>query len=53
MEYRVFEGADHYYRTALDELEETISGYLAQRVEEQAAARALRTDKKRRQLQRD
>ena len=53
IEYRVFEGADHYYRNAQDELETTMSRYIEGRMNALAETRRLRPDKKRRQLPRD
>jgi len=53
LDYRVFEGADHYYRTSLDELQVAMDGYIKERLIDARNARSVKQDKKRRQLPRD
>ena len=53
IEYEVFEGADHYFRNSLDQLGETMTGYIGNTLQELMESRMLRSDKKRRQLPRD
>ncbi len=53
VEYKVFDGADHYFRTALDELGDTMTAYITERMESFEESRRLRPDRKRRQLPRD
>ncbi len=50
IKYEVFEGSDHYYRNAQDELEETVRAYIASRLEGLANERLMQ-DKKRRPSQ--
>lgn len=53
MQYTLINGADHYYRSQLDELSEVVKQYVNVRMEEFGARRRARPDRKRRQLPRD
>lgn len=53
VQYEVISGADHYYREKLEELGTLSKDYIEQRLEDYAARRNTRPDKKRRQLPRD
>jgi alpha/beta superfamily hydrolase len=53
MEYKVIQGADHYFRNHLDELGGMLDVYVADKVQEIIERRRARADKKRRQPPRD
>lgn len=53
VEYKTFEGADHYFRTMLDDLGKTMDAYIADRLRIFEANRQAMPSKKRRQLPRD
>lgn len=51
--YRVVNGADHYYRNNLDELNTIMDEYIKNRMSDFVQKRKVRPDRKRRQLPRD
>jgi alpha/beta superfamily hydrolase len=53
IEYKVINGADHYYRNNLGELSSTLDDYIARRMADFSQRRKVRPDRKRRQLPRD
>lgn len=53
VQYKVFGGADHYFRNSLDELETTMTSYVAERMRAFEEARRAMPSRKRRQLPRD
>lgn len=53
IEYKVINGADHYYRNNLDELNGIIDDYISRRLADFSQRRKIRPDRKRRQLPRD
>lgn len=53
IEYQLFPGADHYFRSTPDALDKALNGYIAQRMENFEQSRRVRPDRKRRQLPRD
>ncbi len=52
IEYEIVQGADHYFRQHMDELNGVLDQYLASRSEEFSGRRRSQPDKKRRQLPR-
>ena len=52
-EYKIINGADHYYRGLEDELGSTVSEYVKKRMDDFVLKRKVRPDRKRRQLPRD
>jgi alpha/beta superfamily hydrolase len=52
-EYKIIQGADHYYRGVEDELGEVLSDYVSRRMADFVQKRKVRPDRKRRQLPRD
>ena len=52
-DYRVINGADHYYRGQEEELGDIISDYVQKRMDDFVMTRKVRPDRKRRQLPRD
>lgn len=52
-EYKVIQGADHYYRGVEDELGNVINEYVSRRMNDFVQKRKVRPDRKRRQLPRD
>ncbi len=53
IEYKVFEGADHYFRNSQEELGKSLEAYVADRMTNFEQSRRVRPDRKRRQLPRD
>lgn len=53
VEYKVVNGADHYYRGVEDELGNVVNDYIARRMADFKQKRKIRPDRKRRQLPRD
>jgi alpha/beta superfamily hydrolase len=53
VDYRVIQGADHYYRQHLDQLTEICDQYIVTKLEEFKTKPRLRPDRKRRQLPAD
>lgn len=53
IEYKVIPGADHYYRTTMDDLTNSINDYVTRRMSDFSVKRRIRPDRKRRQLPRD
>jgi alpha/beta superfamily hydrolase len=53
VEYRLINGADHYYRGVEEELGNTVSDYIVRRMQDFKQKRKIRPDRKRRQLPRD
>jgi uncharacterized protein len=53
VEYKVVNGADHYYRGVEDEMGNTVNDYIARRMADFKQKRKIRPDRKRRQLPRD
>lgn len=53
VEYKVINGADHYYRGVEDELGNAVNDYIARRMADFKQKRKIRPDRKRRQLPRD
>ncbi len=52
VDYRVLDGADHYYRNHLNELSTMMSDYIAERLSDFSQRRRTKPDRKRRQLPR-
>lgn len=50
VDYKVINGADHYYRNNMDQLNELIDGYIKTKMEEFKARPRVRPDRKRRNL---
>lgn len=50
IDYRVIEGADHYYRNTMEKLMGTIDEYIATKLDEYNSRPKIRPDKKRRQI---
>jgi hypothetical protein len=53
VEYKVIPGADHYYRTQMDQLTGTTDEFIARKLEEFKNRPRIRPDRKRRQLPAD
>lgn len=53
IEYKLFPGADHYYRNNPQDLSNTFDDYIARRMADFSQRRKVRPDRKRRQLPRD
>lgn len=53
VEYKLIQGADHYYRSTQDELIAALDEYIADRMDNFSENRKARPDRKRRQLPRD
>lgn len=51
VQYSMISGADHYYRTKMDELNETIDGYIKQRLANAVYKKPSKPDRKRRSPQ--
>ena len=52
IDYRIVHGADHYYRTTMDQLNEHMDDYIETRMSDFQKKRRVRPDRKRRQLPR-
>ncbi len=52
-DYKIIQGADHYYRNHLDELGHTLDNYIGAKSEEIKERRKMRADRKRRQPPRE
>lgn len=53
VDYQVVNGADHYYRNHLEQLNDALDGYIDERMQNFHQNRKARPDRKRRQLPRD
>ena len=53
LEYKLIHGADHYYRSQMEELNNITEDYITRRMVEFTQNRRVRPDRKRRQLPRD
>lgn len=53
VDYQVVNGADHYYRNHLEQLNDALDGYIEERMQNFLQNRKARPDRKRRQLPRD
>jgi alpha/beta superfamily hydrolase len=53
IQYDTFDKADHYFRNNLEDLETSMMGYMAARMEAHHAGSRIRPDKKRRQISSD
>ena len=53
VQYNLIKGADHYYRNTQPELQQSLDGYISERMDNFIQNRRVRPDRKRRQLPRD
>lgn len=53
IDYHVIQGADHYYRSTMDELGGVVNDYVTNRMQDFQLKRKVKPDRKRRQLPRD